>query len=148
MRLSQKAIDALLAVREAIAIDPASFDMEIWCGWGECGATLCIAGHLCVYAGAEPRPRPMPFSYRGFVYEPCEIVEKKFGISGEQAEELFYKEEWPVALQDMYNDGNRVLAAQLAIDWFIRKYSAPEREREQPESVETAEESVNNKIAV
>lgn len=131
MSLSEKAIEALKAVREAIAIDPKSFDMDSWCNVSACGTTLCIAGHLAVYVGANVRRERAStrggegaFEYCGFLYSMREILEAKLGVNSiATLLDLFYVQHWPSHLAVLCKSGERVRAGQLAIDWFIERYS-------------------------
>lgn len=127
--LSQETIDALRAVSQAIAIDEGkSFDMDSF----YCGTTLCIAGHLMLLKGFQPCPSD---DEAALFTNGSECIDVEDGVTkyygklpsengfGNDWWELYSVEAWPYELEDMYDSGRRVEAAQLAIEWFIAQHS-------------------------
>lgn len=135
--LSPKAISALRAVSEAIAIDGGkSFDMQDWGVKTTCGTTFCIAGHMLLLADFKPVFDEPVFDncecgmeavvVNGFELEASskniyQFIKKLYGIPPIVASELFFHDQWPLACQLMY-EVHPVRAAQAAIQAFIEKY--------------------------
>lgn len=124
--MEPRVIRNLLAVKEALAIQPKSFDMYDWCSPknGPCGTTLCIAGHYAFLAGVavnDIRSYTTDLDESGAF---SSLISRDFNADISEIE-LFYADDWPRELWDRYLDGNRVKAAQAAIDWYIAKQSTP-----------------------
>lgn len=123
-QLRQSTVDALRAVGQAIAIDEGrSFDMRQWAGTAVCGTTLCIAGHMLSIAGFTPllaiddEAEPYEFSKGEFTYWVSSGLMAVYGIDSEAA--VFHVQDWPARIRTLYNRGDRVAAAQAAIEWYI-----------------------------
>jgi hypothetical protein len=126
----------MMAVREAIAIDPKLFDMGYW--KSSCGTTLCIAGHLAVLRAekfvifreafpdlvnhphmAKPEATWLPNSFF-----------ESIGISKDHW--LWHLGEWPEDLREEYYSSDdrgscMVSAGQKAIDrWALEEYTPEE----------------------
>lgn len=171
--LLPKTVDALKAVREAIAIDHGdSFGMDSWAlrRPEDCGTVCCLAGHLALAAGYTPwwgnrnagdeqwgttnlfsseekrgaSERPYTgYPYGGrypFTIEQVLAIEYDLNLLVAGSWDLFYLNKWPEDLQAMFTR-DPVGAAQLAIDWYIEKYTKKPDSPDSPDSPETKTET-------
>jgi hypothetical protein len=138
--LTQKAVDDLLAVREAIAIDDGkTFWMATFASQTACGTTLCIAGHMLTLRGwlmesttvdqIDDKGINMPCGAARDAMQrlhPMTAFGLEYGYSVDECASywmrLFDSFGWDHDLMVKYMGGHRVDSAQQAIDRFIAKY--------------------------
>jgi hypothetical protein len=101
----------LLKVAEAILAEPWHFNMDSW----DCGTTACIGGWACRLSGMPYHETRQLWHY---------TYPKKFlKLSGEEAERLFFDENWPEQFRFSFDnlrdiDGhieNHEKAVQIAV---------------------------------
>lgn len=141
--LGAKAMRLLMKTLDRIERFPESFHMGTWMSHdaevrrrrgvpeGYCGTAACFAGHVTLAAGAPPqwlyqaRDRKLPDWLRkmareqhGENIETSLVAIKLLGLTGAQADRLFYTNRWPTALRLRYEraeakDDHRVMARAL-----------------------------------
>ena len=127
----------LLKVKAAILAKPERFDMDNWCG-----TSHCIAGHAAVIAGWLKPNAAYEFLRRSWTpsanakADDCdpdvvasdgshsaEPFARLLRLDEDQAERLFYSEEWPTPFAEAYKNatgpGARAGIAADRIDHFI-----------------------------
>jgi hypothetical protein len=105
-------VDLLNKVADHIEQRHEEFDMEHWQwkrkpsvltkilwylrdeGMPFCGTTRCIAGWSCVLAGTKAENTPA-------------TAQRLLGLNLEQAQRLFYLNNWPKRFRDQYDGGRR-----------------------------------------
>jgi len=85
--------DAMIEVREAIRMNPKLHRQALWVTSRSCGTSYCIAGwrmHLDGLTLENLADRET---------SPAEYARARFGLTGEEAEVLFYEMDSQVALE-------------------------------------------------
>lgn len=129
----------LRQVQAQILDEPRRFDMDQWFNTNDCNTAACICGWsaaihygvdsleaVCAKTGIDARPVIAGWSqidYHGGLKLMARVTEI-LGISGEQAQRLFFDDRWPTPFKRAWmeyfsNMAARAEVASARIDYFI-----------------------------